>query len=570
MSNESPAAILYDNAGNPIEVVNFGGKYYVANSMLQNVVASTVNSSTTNLAAGASFTGGSDSTFGIAGFQVNVKSDQPLRVSVQQSNDGTNWDIQDVYEANAGVGYGRTVQATSEYIRVVVTNLGPVTTTYFRLKCVLCPTVEALPRMLTPRGRLALSSSMSGFLPDPTSFLTFREGRALLLDSERNLMTRGPVLTDELSFRDDFTASSLQTALTGACYFRNGEKHVVGVGTQFLTEVKKGQYIKLSTDADDKLAVVSDVYSDTDLVLEEGYTGTTDDGTGNIASWISLFGTGASYSMTGSELIFTSGTTIYSPSMVMAVADYLPFIIRTRVKFSQRIANQSAMVGFMDNDVPPNADAQAYILFDGTDNTKVEFVTASDSTSIERTTVTLPAGGTTATYKDYQIQVSNDGVSLWVDGVLLVRHTTHIPGPYQLMNVYVGIYNYGTPASSSDFTLDYVSFSNFDSLDVDLTPAEEPLRVVDAVAVNSVSANVAAAVATTTVLALNTARLGMTVFNDTSTGILYLKLGSGATATSFTVRMMPQDYYELPFRYTGIITGYWSVADGNARVTELT
>lgn len=569
MSNESPAAVLYDSAGHAIEVILSDGKYYAGSSIVQNVITSTKNTSIINLASGASFTGFADETLGIAAFQVNVKSDQPLRMQVQQSNDGTNWDINDEYEINPNIGYGRTVQCTSEYIRVIATNLGPVITGYFRLKCVLCPTVEALPRMLTPRGRLALSSLMSGYSPDPSSFLTFDVGRALLLDEGRNLMTRGAVITDEQSFRDDFTGDSLQTALTGDCYFRAGETHVVGVGTQFMSEVQKGQYLKLSTDADDKQAVVSDVYSDTNLVLEAGYLGSTANGTGNIASWLLAFGTGASGTMAASEIVLSSGTTISSQCMIMAMADYLPFVFRTRVKISQRIANQGALVGFMDDWSPATANAQAFIGFYGTDDTKVKLITSSAQTSLEETEVTYPIGGTSADYHDYQIQVTNDAVTLWIDNILTVKHKTHIPGPYQLMNVLVGTFNYETPATSTDLTLDVVSFNNFNVLDVDLTPAEEPLMVVDAIVANSLSDNVVAAVGTTTILALNIDRLGAMVFNDTATGILYLKLGSGATATSFTVRMMPQDYYELPFRYTGIITGYWSVADGSARITEL-
>lgn len=73
-----------------------------------------------------------------------------------------------------------------------------------------------------------------------------------------------------------------------------------------------------------------------------------------------------------------------------------------------------------------------------------------------------------------------------------------------------------------------------------------------------------------TLLASNANRLGATVTND-STQILYVKLGATATATSYTVRMLPGDYYEVPFGYTGIIDGIWAAdASGAARVTELT
>lgn len=73
-----------------------------------------------------------------------------------------------------------------------------------------------------------------------------------------------------------------------------------------------------------------------------------------------------------------------------------------------------------------------------------------------------------------------------------------------------------------------------------------------------------------TLLASNAARLGATVYND-STEILYLKLGATASLTSFTSRLIPNAYYEIPFRYKGIIDGIWANnSTGNARITELT
>jgi hypothetical protein len=51
---------------------------------------------------------------------------------------------------------------------------------------------------------------------------------------------------------------------------------------------------------------------------------------------------------------------------------------------------------------------------------------------------------------------------------------------------------------------------------------------------------------------------------------LYLKLGSTASVTSFTTRMVAYAYYEVPFQYTGTIDGIWASATGSARMTELT
>jgi len=83
--------------------------------------------------------------------------------------------------------------------------------------------------------------------------------------------------------------------------------------------------------------------------------------------------------------------------------------------------------------------------------------------------------------------------------------------------------------------------------------------------------SVPAAVVSTSLLAANTNRRGATVFNDSATAGLYLKLGTAASATSFTVLIPPNNYYELPDpAYTGIVHGIWTAAVGDARITELT
>jgi hypothetical protein len=82
-------------------------------------------------------------------------------------------------------------------------------------------------------------------------------------------------------------------------------------------------------------------------------------------------------------------------------------------------------------------------------------------------------------------------------------------------------------------------------------------------------ANVASSASSVTLLASNASRLGATIHND-STQILYVKFGTTASATSYTVKMVADAYYECPFGYTGRIDGIWASANGNARVTELT
>jgi hypothetical protein len=81
--------------------------------------------------------------------------------------------------------------------------------------------------------------------------------------------------------------------------------------------------------------------------------------------------------------------------------------------------------------------------------------------------------------------------------------------------------------------------------------------------------SVASSATNVTLLASNTSRVGAAVFND-STALLFVKLGATASATSFTVKLYQDGYFEVPFGFTGQIDGLWASATGSARITEVT
>ena len=70
-------------------------------------------------------------------------------------------------------------------------------------------------------------------------------------------------------------------------------------------------------------------------------------------------------------------------------------------------------------------------------------------------------------------------------------------------------------------------------------------------------------------LAANTARLGASVFND-STAVLYINLGATASTTAFVVKLQQDDYWESPFGTDVVINGIWASATGSARICEYT
>jgi hypothetical protein len=80
---------------------------------------------------------------------------------------------------------------------------------------------------------------------------------------------------------------------------------------------------------------------------------------------------------------------------------------------------------------------------------------------------------------------------------------------------------------------------------------------------------VTAATSSTSILASNANRVSATFYNN-STAILFLAFGATASTTAFTVRVMPNSYYDLPITYTGAISGIWNAVNGNVCVTELT
>jgi hypothetical protein len=125
----------------------------------QGVTESVNNNSTDNLPGGEIWTGGGESTLGVAGIQINFMADQECRIFVEQSIDNVNWNIQDWWDIPTTISnmrslHGRTIQATASYFRVIVMNLSNQATTFLRLQSVLCPVIEALPRSISQEGNL--------------------------------------------------------------------------------------------------------------------------------------------------------------------------------------------------------------------------------------------------------------------------------------------------------------------------------------------------------------------------------------------------------------------------------
>lgn len=98
-----------------------------------------------------------------------------------------------------------------------------------------------------------------------------------------------------------------------------------------------------------------------------------------------------------------------------------------------------------------------------------------------------------------------------------------------------------------------------------------PPSVKQSTAATATLATVAASATSVTLQASNSSRRGLFIVNDSATATLYVAFAASATTSAYTVKLSAGSYYEVPEPlYTGVVSGIWDVASGNARMTELT
>jgi hypothetical protein len=104
------------------------------------------NSSTANLAAGATFTGAADAVTEVDALHIYLFATENCTLIVDQSSNGINWDISNTFTSTANVGYSTTVASVAGFYRVRVTNNGASATTSLRLATQFSAGISALPR----------------------------------------------------------------------------------------------------------------------------------------------------------------------------------------------------------------------------------------------------------------------------------------------------------------------------------------------------------------------------------------------------------------------------------------
>lgn len=113
------------SASNPLPTVAYG-----------NGLVSTANSSSATLGIGGAFTGASEDVTEFSDVRVYVFSDQASAtdgLQIQQSSNGTNWDVADPYSIPAASGKVFSVGVSARFYRIVYTN-GATAQAAFRLQ----------------------------------------------------------------------------------------------------------------------------------------------------------------------------------------------------------------------------------------------------------------------------------------------------------------------------------------------------------------------------------------------------------------------------------------------------
>lgn len=81
-------------------------------------------------------------------------------------------------------------------------------------------------------------------------------------------------------------------------------------------------------------------------------------------------------------------------------------------------------------------------------------------------------------------------------------------------------------------------------------------------------ANVASSATSVTLFSANAGAHGRSVYND-SASVAYLKYGTTASTSSYTVQLAAGAYFEFPQPlYAARVDAIWASANGNARTTE--
>jgi hypothetical protein len=305
-------------------------------------------------------------------------------------------------------------------------------------------------------------------------------GRAgINIDPGGALVTRGAVTTDEGTFRANFANTSLAVSIGSVSVSGTS---VTGVGFTDTYDVSLSDYFKLDADGESSWVQVEGVVSDTLLILQEAYVGGTS-GAASRALVRPVTGSGGAISVASGQLTMTTGTTNAAITRITRNVDVAPMVFRSRVSFSQRIANQTFRVGLTESFTTSDRWFARFKL-DGTVNTTAVCESGRNPTitpsaaETESTTVILPGGATTAVLNDYRVEMLTEKVNFFINNILVATHVRSIPAQHDALEASVTCINGTGAASSTTVVVDYVTGKNHNKLEIGVMSDTEQIIAV--------------------------------------------------------------------------------------------
>ena len=300
------------------------------------------------------------------------------------------------------------------------------------------------------------------------------------VDSDGNLMIRGAITTDEGGFREGFVGTSINKPLGTIKCTPNSN---IVIGSNFTNgTIQIGDFIKLDADDNTCWVAIANINSDTELLLSQNYIGVGGTSAGSYTKLKPIIGSGGSITVNADQCIIGSGTTDNTRTALQRTIDYSPLIMASQINISQRIANQTAVLGFADD--PLNPTTLAWFRFSGTSNAIVVCEAAFSNSAVkESVTVPLPTGLTTDKAQRYRIELTPEAVTFYIgitggDDIKVARLQNNIPSPYAYMDFICGWINGAGVGSNSNMMVDFVYINNCNALQVQTSfPANTPIYV---------------------------------------------------------------------------------------------
>ncbi len=321
--------------------------------------------------------------------------------------------------------------------------------------------LDKVPSASTGVPGLAPAKGLGGFVPDPTNNPyepMADEVVSLYVDGEGSLVVRSNILTDEGSFRDDFT-TSLFEPLTGTVTFEQGSKVITGVGTLFTEELSRDYYIRpLGTNDPSLWTKIVRAPNDTKAFLERPFEGLSGSLTAEKTKWVVL-PVGAepgSVSMLDSKIRISSGDHPEGGVHIFREGDYGPFIGAWKISVSQRVPNQEAWFGFRDDILNPQMYCD--VIMSGTDDQTLLFRSACGGDE-QVSPIILPSLLNTEQFLRFKIEVASEYCAILVNGARPIKHDVHVPSMYEDLYIGMGVTNKGV-TSNTDVTVDTHLFDN--------------------------------------------------------------------------------------------------------------